>query len=101
MDSDVKAEGDDFERDTATVLGYMVFEYSRLDMELGLFLVWSDEGQKLDEWSKKLNETTFSKRLEHLETLAELKYSNTPAADKYAKWVLDAHALRSLRNQLF
>jgi hypothetical protein len=100
MDTDV-AEGDDFERDTATVLGYMLFEYSRLDMELGLFLVWSDEGQRLDKWSKRLNETSFSKRLELLETLAKLKYSDTPAADEYAKWLLDAHALRSLRNKLF
>ena len=100
MDTDL-AEGDDFERDTATVLGYMLFEYSRLDMELGLFLVWSDEGRRLDERSKKLNETSFSKRLELLEMLTKLKYSDTPAADEYAKWLLDAHALRSLRNQLF
>jgi|GEM_PF-6009623 len=30
---------DEIEKEAATTLGYMLFEYSRLDMELGLFLV--------------------------------------------------------------
>lgn len=101
MDPEVRAECNDLERDAATVLGYMLFEYSRLDMELGLFLVWSDKGRRLDQLSKTLNEENFSKRLEHLEKRAKVKYSDGPAADQYAKWLRDAHAIRSLRNQLF
>lgn len=101
IDPDVKAEGNDLERDAATVLGYILFEYSTLDMELGLFLVWSDKGRRLNQLSKKLSEANFSKRLKHLEKRAKSKYSNGPAADEYAIWLHDTHAIRSLRNQLF
>jgi len=92
----------DLERDAATVLGYMLFEYSRLDMELGLFLVWADEGKNLDERTEKFNEANFGKRLEILEKLARSKYSdNSVVIDAYAKWLRDAHEVRNLRNQLF
>jgi hypothetical protein len=92
----------DLERDAATVLGYMLFEYSRLDMELGLFLVWADEGKNLDERTEKFNEANFGKRLEILEKLARSKYSdNSAVIDAYVKWLLDAHEVRNLRNQLF
>ena len=92
----------DLERDAATVLGYMLFEYSRLDMELGLFLVWADEGKNLDERTEKFNEANFGKRLEILEKLARSKYSgNSVVIDEYAKWLRDAHEVRNLRNQLF
>jgi hypothetical protein len=101
MEPAAKEEGDVLERDAATVLGYMLFEYSRLDMELGLFLAWSDGGRNLDELSGRVTAANFNSRLESLEKLTKLKYSDTPAADEYAKWLLDAHALRSLRNRLF
>jgi hypothetical protein len=99
---EIKAESDQLERDAATVLGYMLFEYSRLDMELGLDLVWSDDGQKIEELTKKHSEHNFHKRLESLEKLVQLKYPDTPAAlDLYTNWLSDAHAIRSNRNQLF
>ncbi len=50
--------------------------------------------------TQKLGET-FNERLRFLETLATAKYSGTPAADQYAEWVRDAHAVRGLRNDLF
>ena len=100
-DRELRPGGNDIERDAATVLGFMLFEYSRLDMELGLFLVWAGHGQELDEVTKKLNEANFSKRLDLLGKLADSKYSDTPAADEYANWLRDAHAVRVLRNQLF
>ncbi|WP_041446956.1 hypothetical protein [Thiocystis violascens] len=101
MDVPETAEHDQLEQRAATVLGYMLFEYSRLDMELGLFLVWSDEGQKLDQLTSKLAEQNFYLRLKFLEKLAQEKHMGTPAADLYTEWLLDAHAIRSLRNQLF
>jgi hypothetical protein len=93
-------EGDELEREAATVVGYMLFEYSRLDMELGLFIAWSDEGHKLHELSGKLADANFNSRLKSLEEMAKSKYSDTPAGDEYAKWLLDAHAVRALRNRL-
>ncbi len=95
------AVNDEIEEEAATVLGYMLFEYSRLDMELGLFLVWSDDGKKLGSLTKKLNESNFYKRLLLLEKLVQKKYLGTPTANIYGSWLLDAHAARSIRNQLF
>jgi hypothetical protein len=95
------ADGSELERDAATALGYIVFEFARLEMELGLFSVWSDEGRKLDDLTRKLNDGNFINRLEFLERLAESKYSNTSAGDEYAKWFHDAHLMRSLRNRFF
>ncbi|PAU87200.1 hypothetical protein CK507_10830 [Pseudomonas sp. WN033] len=92
---------DEIEKEAATTLGYMLFEYSRLDMELGLFLVWSNDGQNLDRLTKKLNDSNFNKRLHLLEKLVNEKYMDTPAADIYKFWLSDAHAVRSLRNELF
>ncbi len=100
--TEMGTEGDQLERDAATVLGYMLFEFSRLDMELGLFLVWSGGGRKLEELTTKLGDYNFHKRLEYLEKLVHLKYAETPLAlDLYTNWLSDAHATRSIRNQLF
>ncbi|WP_152663159.1 hypothetical protein [Arsukibacterium ikkense] len=95
------AVNDEIEREAATTLGYMIFEYSRLDMELGLFLVWSDDGKKLDSLTKRLNDSNFHKRLLLLEKLVQEKYAGTTTADIYTSWLSDAHLARSIRNQLF
>lgn len=92
---------DKIEKEAAITLGYMLFEYSRLDMELGLFLVWSNGGQNLDRLTKKLNNSSFNMRLHLLEKLVNEKYIHTPAAEIYKAWLFDAHAVRSLRNKLF
>lgn len=100
--AEIREESDRLEREAATILGYMLFEYSRLDMELGLFLVWSEEGQTLDKLTKKLSDFNFHKRLELLQKLVQAKYADTPKiVESYASWLDDAHETRSIRNQLF
>jgi len=89
------------ESEAATALGYIIFEYSRLDMELGLFLVWSGEGQRLEQLTKSLNDSNFSNKLALLKSQVKSKYKGTPAFDPYAQWLNDAHAIRILRNDLF
>lgn len=99
---EIREESERLEREAATILGYMLFDYSRLDMELGLFLVWSDEGRVLEKLTKKLSEYNFHKRLGVLEKLVQTKYADTPnVVEIYAAWLADAHAIRSIRNQLF
>ena len=99
---EVQEERERLEREAATILGFMIFEYSRLDMELGLLLAWSDDGSSLDHLTKKLSALNFSKRLEHLRKLVTSKYQDTPKAMKaYSDWMSDAHTIRELRNQLF
>lgn len=89
------------ESEAATALGYIIFEYSRLDMELGLFLVWSGEGQRLEQLTNTHNDSNFYNKLEFLKIQVESKYKGTPAFDFYAQWLNDAHAIRILRNDLF
>ncbi|WP_295590228.1 hypothetical protein, partial [uncultured Lamprocystis sp.] len=101
MEIKMTAEHNQLEQQAATILGLMLFEYSRLDMELGLFLVWSDEGQQLEWLTKKLTNQNLSARLRLLEKLVQEKYAGSPAVDLYAAWLNDAHAIRLLRNQLF
>jgi len=99
---EIEEERDRLEREAATILGYMLFEYSRLDMELGVFLVWSNEGKELDKLTKKLSDYNFNKRLEFLQKLVQAKYADTPQPNEiYASWLADAHETRSIRNQLF
>lgn len=92
---------DEIEREAATVLGFMLFEYSRLDMELGLLLVWSDDGRQLESLTKRLNDSNFHGKLLLLEKLVQEKYLGTATADTYKSWLSDAHAARTIRNQLF
>ena len=90
------------EREAATILGYMLFEYSRLDMELGLALVWANNGEKLTELTNKLNNEVFNSKLNVLEKLVKKKYIvGTKAENRYSKWISNAHKVRTLRNQLF
>jgi hypothetical protein len=89
------------ESEAAKALGYIIFEFTRLDMELGLFLVWSEEGRKLEMLTKELNESNFNSKLSLLKEKTNLKYKESPAFDLYASWLRKAHAVRILRNDLF
>ena len=92
---------DKLKRQAATLLGYMLFEFSRLDMEIGLYLAWSSGGKHLKKLTKKLANYNFNKRLTLLEELAQKTYENTPTAARYSQWLSDAHEIRALRNQFF
>jgi hypothetical protein len=99
---EILEERDRLEREAATILGFMIFEYSRLDMELGWFLSWADDGNSLEKLTKKLGALNFSKRLEFLQKSVASKFRDSPSVvEAYANWLSDAHAIRELRNQLF
>ena len=99
--SELTEERSRLEQEAATILGYMLFEYTRLDMELGLFLVWFDGGQNSDELTKAVGKNNFNKRLEHLENTVRNEGEDPSTRDIYSKWLADAHVVRTLRNQLF
>jgi len=99
---EIQEEHDRLESEAATALGLMIFEYSRLDMELGLFLSWSDDGKLMERITKKVAGLNFSKRLEFLQKSVAKKFRDSPdVIERYARWLADAHAIRELRNQLF
>ena len=89
------------ESEAAKALGYIIFEFTRLDMELGLLLVWSDDGRKFEQLTKELDESNFNSKLVLLKEKANLKYKDTPALKNYSSWLRKAHAIRILRNDFF
>lgn len=100
--SEIQGERDRLEGEAATALGLMIFEYSRLDMELGLFLSGRDDGKSLKKLTRKVAGLNFNKRLELLEKSVAEHFSDSPdAIERYGHWLTDAHAIRELRNQLF
>ena len=91
----------ELERASATLLGRMLFEFSRLDMALGLMLVWSADGKQVSELTSKIQEFGFSKKLDFLATLAKTKFREQGGTESpYAQWLDDADALRQVRNEL-
>jgi len=99
---EIKEEQDRLEREAASILGFMLFEYSRLDMELGWYLSWSDDAKSLKKMAKKMAAINFSQRLDHSHKRVSEKYCDSPdIIDSHASWISDAHAIRELRNQHF
>lgn len=86
---------------TATLLGRFLFEFSRLDVALGLCLVWASDGSHIEILTPKITALTFHKKLDRLAELVEAKF--TTGSQKQAAWALwieQAHSTRILRNQL-
>jgi len=89
------------EQASSAILGRMIFEFSRLEMNLGLVLVWANEGSKLEGLTKSVAGFTFHKKLEFLEELVRTKYqTNQEAMGAHANWLAEAHTLRGERNDL-
>ena len=57
--TEIETERERLDRDAASILGYMLFEYSRLDMQLGLMVVWTGDGQKMEKLTTHHNESNF------------------------------------------
>lgn len=89
------------EQASATTLGLMVFEFSRLDISLGLILAWAHEGSQLENLTKMVAGYSFHKKLDFLAELSQSKYqANQEAIDAYALWLTEANEVRTNRNDL-
>lgn len=51
------------EEDAAKAVGLILFEFTRLDMNLGLCVVWTNDGKDLKKLTSRFNEKSFSCRL--------------------------------------
>jgi hypothetical protein len=92
---------DALETSAATLLGRLLFAFSRLDMNLGLCLVWADGGTNIVALTPKVSALTFHKKLEQLGRLVEAKFvAGSKERSDWALWIEQAHATRALRNQL-
>lgn len=85
----------------ASLLGHMLFEFSRIDVNLGLCLVWVDNGANLESLTPKVAELSFHSKLRELAKHVQLKF---PASSKrrvaYDRWVERMHMARAERNRL-
>jgi membrane-bound lytic murein transglycosylase B len=89
------------EDEAALVLGRMQFEFSGLNMNLGLCAAWVDDGRRLDELSPQVAAMTFHKRLEFVALAVSKRYqAGTDARTGYQTWIDRAHAATGTRNQL-
>ncbi|TOA20592.1 hypothetical protein [Vibrio parahaemolyticus] len=89
------------EEEAAKAIGLILFEFTRLEMNLGLCVVWTNEGKNLKELSSKYNQKGFSCRLEFIEELAHKKYAiGSDELNKYISWIKGANDVREIRNQL-
>lgn len=98
---EIEAERERLEREAASILGYMLFEYSRLDMELGMMVVRADDGQQLDKLTTKYDQSNFHKKLSFLKKQAASKYATSPVAlTSHTRWLDAADKVRECRNKL-
>jgi hypothetical protein len=101
MGIEIESARQSLEHASATTLGRVIFEFSRLDVALGLVLAWAHEGSQLEKLTKMVSGYTFHKKLDFLAELAKSKYqANQEAMDAHATWLAEAHDVRSNRNDL-
>lgn len=89
------------EQASSGILGRMLFEFSRLDMALGLMLAWSNDGSQLERLTKLVAGYSFHKKLELLAELGRTRYqADQRALDAHACWLNEANVVREVRNDL-
>lgn len=85
----------------ATLLGRLLFEFARLDMNLGLCLVWLEGGTRLETLSEQVPGWGFSKRLDYLEgAAARTKSVQDEGRIEYSNWIARSRLIRKTRNEL-
>jgi hypothetical protein len=85
----------------AGLLGRLLFEFSRLDTNLGLCLVWVDGGRRLESLTPQVASFGFNKRLEELRDRVEATFdAGSKGREAYSAWLARAHTARTIRNEL-
>lgn len=89
------------EEASASLLGRLLFEFSYLDTNLGLCLVWVDGGRQLEPLSSQVNGLGFNGRLTELQRKVDAAFeAGSKAHAAYSGWLLEAHNSRRVRNEL-
>lgn len=92
---------DALEAEAASQLGHMLFGFSHLDVNLGLCLVWVNDGSNLESLTKAVADKNFKAKLVDLAKHVAAKW---PVGSKKRRawdaWLARADAMRGRRNQL-
>ncbi|MFN7156216.1 MAG: hypothetical protein ACK4OE_21300 [Acidovorax sp.] len=95
------ARHDSMQTEAASLLGQMLFAFSRIDVNLGLCLAWMDDGKRLEALSKSIEGQNVHTKLQ---TLSKQVAEKFPAGSKrraaYERWIERVHAAREQRNQM-
>ncbi|MBB3182289.1 hypothetical protein [Variovorax sp. Sphag1AA] len=89
------------EAESASLLGHMLFGLSRIEVNLGLALVWVNDGRELEDLTKKIAVLNLNEKLARLEREVATKHppgSRRRAA--YDAWIARMHKVRAQRNQM-
>jgi len=96
--------GDEAERVESAIaerLGLLLFAYSRVDVSLGLQLVWTDGARKLSGLTHRSNDEGVWARMKYLmERVATVYAPGSEGAREYAEFFDELDALRQIRNEL-
>ena len=86
----------------ARAVGYILFEFAKLDIELAQTIVWANEGREIEVLTKKLETKgqSFHFRLELLRELVEKNIHCKATVESYQFWLEKSHEFRHLRNRL-
>ena len=99
--ADFIAVRDSCERAAAELLGRILFEFSRLDMALGLCVAWTDQGRNIDDLTIQVRGWSFYDRLDYLRRFLTRTRENSAEDRKaYEAWIADADVSRQLRNEM-
>ena len=89
------------ESDAASVLGHMLFGFSRLEVNLGLCLVWVDGGTRIDSLTKTVEALNLKSKLDELASHVTAKLpAGSEGHRAYEAWIERAHSVRQQRNYL-
>lgn len=88
------------EQAASLALGRMLMAFSRMEMELGLALVWVNDGKELEARTAKLDQSNFHTKLEELRKHIDQRGRSDELRKRLIDWLEKAHALRGIRNEL-
>ncbi|WP_167450361.1 hypothetical protein [Paraburkholderia terrae] len=98
---DLSAREYALENDAASLLGRMLFEFSRLDVNLGLCLVWAGDSTRQEHLTRSIENCNFKAKLGQLSKHINDKFSqHSERRDAYANWIQRADVIRQQRNAL-
>jgi len=98
---EIREERDKLEREVAALLGFMLFEYARLDMALGMALTWADGGRDLESRSEQFAGANLYSKLAAFDKAAQAKFERNPQTkEAFLVLIDDAHRAREFRNIL-
>ena len=92
---------DTLEYEAASLLGHMLFEFSRLDVNLGLCLVWVDGGVRIESLTKAVEKLSLKAKLDELVKHVVAKSpTGSECRRAYEIWIERANLVREQRNNL-